>query len=143
MYLRQTPIRIGIVGCGGVSHFQHNLWLDRRAEWVVLYDRNEQLCRQRVGGRGVPIYSTKYRTAGENSQVDAIIIANPKFSAPRYCSHHDRGWQARFLRKTARTYGQGGGEDVSDREKSTSRSHDVIYVSLRSEDRVFKILDTI
>lgn len=79
--MTQKPIRIGIVGVGGVSHFQHEpgLRLDPRAQLVVLCDVNEQLCRQRVGEWGVPKFSTDYREVCENPEVDAVIIATPNF----------------------------------------------------------------
>jgi predicted dehydrogenase len=77
----QNLVRIGVIGIGGVSHFQHEpgIRLDRRAKIVAICDASEQLCQQRVDQWGVKNYSTDYEELCNSSDIDAVIIATPNF----------------------------------------------------------------
>jgi predicted dehydrogenase len=76
------PIRVAIVGAGGVSDYHHvpGLRLDARARLVAVCDTNPKLLDERRGDWGIHKTSTDPEAICADPDVDAVIIATPNFT---------------------------------------------------------------
>jgi predicted dehydrogenase len=75
----QNPLRIAIIGAGGVSAYHHvpAIRLDPRATLVAACDANRDLLEKRKAEWGVEITSTDPETICADPAVDAVVIATP------------------------------------------------------------------
>ena len=74
-----TPVRIGIIGAGGVSDYHHvpAIRLDPRAELVAICDTSRELLEKRRTAWGVDKVTTDPEAICHDPNVDAVIIATP------------------------------------------------------------------
>jgi predicted dehydrogenase len=74
-----NPIRIGIIGAGGVSDYHHvpAIRLDARAQLVAACDANRELLEKRKRDWNVAIASTDPDEICSHPEVDAVVIATP------------------------------------------------------------------
>ena len=75
----QNPIRIAIIGAGGVSDYHHvpAIRLDSRATLVAACDANQELLEKRKTDWGLEKVSTDFETICADPAVDAVVIATP------------------------------------------------------------------
>jgi predicted dehydrogenase len=74
-----TPVRIGIIGAGGVSDYHHvpAIRLDSRAELVAICDTSRELLEKRRTAWSVDKVTTDPEVICRDPNVDAVIIATP------------------------------------------------------------------
>ena len=81
-YSESNPVKIAIVGAGGVSDYHHvpGLKLDPRARLVAVCDSDEALLQRRKADWTVETTTTDYESLCRRDDVDALIIATPNFT---------------------------------------------------------------
>ena len=80
--MASQTVRVGIVGCGGVSDYHHvpALRLDPRAELVAICDTDPELLEQRRGEWSVAKAYLEPEELCNDPDVSAVIIATPNFT---------------------------------------------------------------
>lgn len=75
-------IRIGMIGCGGISSNVHIPWILKQpdAEIVAICDVNEDCCKAVKEKRGIDRIFTDYNKMLEMDEIDAIDICTPNFA---------------------------------------------------------------
>ncbi len=78
----QDPLRIAIIGAGGVSDYHHvpGIGIDPRAKLVAVCDANEALLQQRRSDWGVERVTTDANAICADDEVEAVIIATPNMT---------------------------------------------------------------
>lgn len=84
-----SPIRTGIIGCGGISHYHlHNMFQDKNTEIVALCDPFKDSI-DRIGkvfldaGRDIPPHVSEIDEILEKFEMDVVLIGTP------HTMHHD------------------------------------------------------
>jgi predicted dehydrogenase len=77
-----TPVRIAIVGAGGVSELHHvpGIRLDHRCELVAICDADESRLQRARDAWGVADTCTDYQAVVARPDIDAVVIATPNVS---------------------------------------------------------------
>ena len=74
-----TPIRVGVIGAGGIAQFTHlpSLQSHPRAQVAALCCRTREHAERTAQAFGVPQVYTDYRAMLDRGNLDAVVIATP------------------------------------------------------------------
>jgi predicted dehydrogenase len=98
-FMRNTKIKIGVIGAGFISNYHIPGLQSAGAEVAVISSRNEENARRQAERYGIPTYTTEIEDILRRDDINAVAILTPDFTHKEYAIEAARAGKAIFLQK--------------------------------------------